>query len=135
MSESAFSADVRVIISNHGHCSMIESPLVTPGFPDLNYCIDGVEGNIELKWSGLGGVPEIRPAQRIWFKHRNVEGGRTWIYAKVKQGITQGYFYLLIRGKYIKELAEAKHLDEWVKLALYKSHKIDKSFINLIAEP
>jgi hypothetical protein len=71
-----------------GHFSRIESE-PAPGFPDINYCINGCEGNIELKVSrhpkakfpfkrwGLG------PNQIRWMEDRLDVEGLVFIFAQV----------------------------------------------------
>lgn len=54
------------------HISWIESHATALGAPDLNYCMEGVEGWLELKASP--GI-EIRASQILWMKERINSGG------------------------------------------------------------
>lgn len=67
---------VQIIESVGGHVSMIESPELSPGAPDLNWCIRGMEGWTELKVSKKGEAPNIRKTQRAWIRRRVQAGGR-----------------------------------------------------------
>jgi hypothetical protein len=49
-SETALWQRVRGKIAHFGHFCRVES-ICTTGFPDVDYCLDGIEGHIELKFS------------------------------------------------------------------------------------
>lgn len=59
----------------------IETGLTGGGVPDVNFCCDGIEGWLELKWTP-GWKPRIRPEQIGWAERRLRNGGRvlmlTW---------------------------------------------------------
>lgn len=72
-----------------GHYSRIESE-TSAGFPDINYCIQGVEGNLELKVARhahskypfkKGG---LRRTQIIWMEDRVENRGRVNLIIQVK---------------------------------------------------
>jgi hypothetical protein len=73
-----------------GDYSRIESA-VTPGFPDVSYCVDGVEGMLELKYraeapkrSTTPVFPDnkgLRPQQVAWMCKRLRHGGRVFLAA------------------------------------------------------
>ena len=50
----------------------MESHATSLGVPDLNYCVDGVEGWLELK---AGPDIDIRASQVIWMKEHIASGG------------------------------------------------------------
>ena len=54
------------------HLSWIESHSTAVGFPDVDYCCYGVEGNLELK---AGPDIDVLASQVQWFKERLVAGG------------------------------------------------------------
>jgi hypothetical protein len=60
----------------HGHCSQVESHATANGIPDTNYCIDGVEGWIELKFVRGNDKIKVRPSQASWFKKRLKAGAK-----------------------------------------------------------
>src|SRR4030067_1055575 len=79
MKEKRLSSLVRGMLEQHGaHVSMVESHAVSIGIPDLNYCINGREGWIELKTIHGDEMPKIRTAQRRWARVRVAAGGRIW---------------------------------------------------------
>lgn len=74
--EAEFSKFVRSIINGHGgHVSQVEAHASAAGIPDLDYCIEGKEGHIELKYMSINHVPRIRPSQFLWMKKRMAAGG------------------------------------------------------------
>lgn len=58
------------------HWQRIELGAVGSGVPDLNYCIDGVEGWAELKATDTYTIPFKRPYQPSWIDRRTRAGGR-----------------------------------------------------------
>ena len=77
MNEASFRRKVsRAIEKAGGHASAVESHATSPGIPDVDFCIDGVEGHIELKIAGNGGM---RPTQLLWFRQRVRAGANPWI--------------------------------------------------------
>lgn len=59
------------------HWQRIENE-VGAGQPDVNYCIDGVEGWLELKvWPR-----KLEPSQILWARTREACGGITWVLVK-----------------------------------------------------
>lgn len=65
----------RILDSAGAHYSMVESPETSPGIPDLNWCLNGREGWSELKYSGNGHLPHMRPLQIQWIRRRVAAGG------------------------------------------------------------
>jgi hypothetical protein len=97
-----------------GHYSRIESE-PAPGFPDVNYCIEGVEGNIELKDSRKPKahlpfkIRGIRLSQELWIRDRVAESGNVWLIVRIGSEIH------LLRGYY------AKYLNDWT-LSQIRNH-------------
>jgi hypothetical protein len=56
----------------------------TRGLPDVNYCLDGVEGWIEMKLV-RGLRVAIRPEQVGWIERRLARGGRAFLAARWKR--------------------------------------------------
>lgn len=67
----------------------VESGSTSEGIPDVNYCLQGVEGWIELKVAKLTKRPPyiitigLRPAQAFWLARRRRAGGRAWVLAAI----------------------------------------------------
>lgn len=82
------------------------------GIPDVNFCVHGVEGWIELKarvsWpkkhDGPVTLPHYTMEQRAWAKRRHRAGGRVWWLLKV------GEEYVLLKGIVAAELYGAAEL-------------------------
>lgn len=103
MNESQFRRKViRLIEKAGGHVSSVESPASSPGIPDLDFCIDGTEGHIELKIAGNGG---LRSTQSMWFKQRLKAGGKPWILIYSVEGVylIAGEHYRLVISMNQKE--------------------------------
>ncbi len=66
-------------IGDLGHFSRVESHLMSAGIPDVDFCIEGTEGHIELKY-GFNKVPKIRGSQARWFRNRVRAGGKPWMF-------------------------------------------------------
>ncbi len=105
--ETAFRKYVCHGLNKFGHTSKIESHAMTTGFPDINFCIDGVEGNIECKFQYAGYPMDIRPSQKRWFKDRLEAGGNCWLLGcfDVDGG---GSFIYLVHGSYINHLTNQR---------------------------
>lgn len=66
------------------HWQSVETWSTGRGVPDLNYCIDGNEGWIELK-SIDGWKLNMRPEQTAWISQRIRYGGRVLIAVRRKE--------------------------------------------------
>lgn len=79
------------------HLTRVESHSTAVGVPDVNYCIEGIEGWIELKAETTKGMV-LRQSQKVWMRDR-LRAGATKIYllwaADVeytdKRGLTRVY--------------------------------------------
>ena len=96
-SEQQLWVKVRDKIAHFGHFSRIES-VCTTGYPDVDYCLDGVEGNIELKfcrdWPKRASTKvfkeghNLRTEQSKWFKLRLKAGAKNlFIMAQVDKSM------------------------------------------------
>ena len=86
-----------------GHWVRVENR-VQRGTPDVNYCVSGVEGWLELKsvdnWPIRGGVLLIKHftiQQRLWLRERCLAGGRAALLLRIEKPKKQ---YLLFDGLY-----------------------------------
>jgi len=105
MSEHTLWNRIRESIGHKGHFVRIEfNP--TAGTPDVNYCVAGCEGWIELKHiskkPGRAGTPVfgrkgLRDEQVSWIRRRLKNQGRAFVCAQV------GRVILLHEGRYARE--------------------------------
>lgn len=94
MNEATFWRDVvRPLLTRatRGHRFSVErvENSVASGTPDVDYCLDGTPGKIELKWSSrlraspeamvLGSKNGLRRSQVVWIHRRLHAGGRVLI--------------------------------------------------------
>ena len=113
MSEEDYKIEIMAGVP--GHWDRIESHAMSPGIPDLGFCVEGYEGLIETKYAKtLNGKPEIRPTQVRWFRNRVKQHGNCWLSLKVED-----YGYFLFHGTVVRDLAEAKSLRDWIVYASY----------------
>lgn len=85
----------------------VELGLTGTGVPDLNFCVDGVEGHVEMKATG-GWAVTLDPAQIGWIVTRCRHGGRVLIAVRRRTAggprtETADELWLL-RGVYAREL-------------------------------
>lgn len=104
MSERSFWSRARPHLSAlGGRWERVENALLCEGMPDVNYCVRGTEGWLELKWAyGLPGKRsskgvfefhrnhEMLPSQISWATLQGAQGGRVHILAGAR-----GYVWLL----------------------------------------
>lgn len=99
MSEANLWTRVRKAVGHLGHFDRLEYNPVD-GIPDVDFCIDGIEGKVELKYregaparartACYASHPNLREAQEAWIKRRLRNGGRVFILAQIGD-----YLYLL----------------------------------------
>ena len=92
MNESSYWKGIRRSLRGKGHFDRIEND-VAAGRPDVNYCVQGFEGNIELKYRVKAPVrpstmvfPKgkgLRPSQVVWIIERVHHGGVVFLLAGV----------------------------------------------------
>lgn len=95
------------------------------GTPDVNYCIGGVEGWVELKaWervrlSGRFTVPKLREEQATWLLRRAHVGGRAYLLCRINRDVAlfDGRLAPLLFDKELKlEWADAERIaSTWLK--------------------
>lgn len=113
---------LRVIFREHlrafGYDTLsIESRGTMTGVPDLNFCVDGIEGWIEFKRADARLRCTIRPAQIAWMFRRAGAGGRVFIAVRDDYGALRSRLWLY-RGTAAEALAaralpEVLHLGCW----------------------
>lgn len=91
MSEHTLWNRIRDNIGYRGHFTRLEfNP--EAGIPDVDYCIKGIEGKIELKYTSTAPARAdtavfknggLRDAQIIWIYQRVKHGGRAWILPQI----------------------------------------------------
>lgn len=86
-SETGVWDHLRPKLKYKGHFTRIESGATVLGQPDVNYCIAGIEGNLELKYAKLvKDALTLRPAQYQWMNQRMKNGAdAVWILAHVQE--------------------------------------------------
>lgn len=112
-----------------GHFDRIESHATSQGRPDVNYCIDGREGDIELKvFDTRKGGFVLRSSQNAWFCNR-VRSGSTRNFILARYDDTFGNSqYLLIPGYASRNLIHDRSYEGWKAQAkLIWDHKINWS--------
>lgn len=85
-----------------GHFTRIESGATVLGQPDVNYCIKGCEGNLELKFAKKeNDMLILRPSQYQWMNQRIMCGAKNvWILAHISETKT----WMLIHGRHARNL-------------------------------
>jgi len=95
----------------YGHFSRVESHETANGIPDIDFCIEGTESHIELKFNNGSRVKKdfIRPSQVRWFRRRIKAGGHPWLFALFLVGGTR--YYMLFDD--IEDIYGAKNYTTW----------------------
>lgn len=125
MSEADLWKEIKDNVGHRGHFSRVESGATSAGIPDVDFCIDGVEGHIELKFT-YNTIKKnfVRPTQVKWFRDRVKAGGRPWLLALIIVGRTK--HYCLCNAKDMLYVSESNITDFWLRHATYMwSNKMD----------
>ena len=110
MSEGDLWKDMHKNVNHLGHFSRVESHETSAGIPDVDYCINGTEGHVELKF-GRDRAPKIRATQVKWFRNRVRAGGKPWLFTEIRTA--KRSIYMLHEGKHVGHLARMKDLGVW----------------------
>lgn len=92
--------------------NMEPNKAINPGIPDVNWCLQGIEGNVELKYGFDGGAaPLIRPFQVVWFRERVKAGGYPMFayYIECEEYTDEVYIF---QGRHYEALAKAKDMED-----------------------
>ena len=103
---------IQMFAARGGHAVNVEPGTTNPGMPDINWCLEGIEGNLELKFGFEGGAaPTIRPNQIVWFRERIKAKGMPMFgyYVESKEYVD---LVFIIRGEHYEALAKAKTMDD-----------------------
>lgn len=100
---------VSCINKGGGHASSVESHATSPGIPDVDFCIEGVEGHVELKVITSSG---LRPTQALWFRRRVKAGGSPWImvYSPLKIYLISGKHHNSVITMNKEEILKWEHI-------------------------
>ena len=118
MSELVLATEV--IANMPGHWESIESHMTSLGFPDMDYCMAGCAGQLELKY-GKGydmKIPKVRPGQYAFFRKRTKAKGQCHILVKIDNWWKEddGPIYGIIPGDRVPQLKIAKNNQDWLNL-------------------
>lgn len=116
MSEGKLWKEMSKNIGHLGHFSRVESHETSSGIPDVDYCINGTEGHVELK-HGNNSAPRIRGTQVRWFRHRIKAGGYPWMFTHIV--IKKKDYYMLHKAAQMIELATERDVDVWLNTAAF----------------
>lgn len=106
-------AKMRALHGSKWHGCRIETGATSNGQPDVNYCLDGVEDNLELKFARKNKWCELRPSQYQWMKKRARAGKQCWILVE----ITHQNRWLLIASGSAEVLIKHKEQPVWTSAA------------------
>ena len=95
-----------------GHLRQIESHATSVGFPDTNFCIDGCEGGIELKyWNAKKGYV-LRKNQIAWMRDRLKAGGSVFLlFLREQDG--KHYFLITLDAYSLAAVSASSKAEEW----------------------
>lgn len=100
--------ELRPEFNKAGHCCRVESHATAIGFPDVDYCLRGVEGSLELKvWTPRTKKPLLRTSQGFWHAKREQAGGNCWTLLQYKWP-KQQEIYVLFKGNENRVLLDHK---------------------------
>ncbi len=108
----------------HCHISIVESHDTSPGIPDLDICINGIEARMELKFSRENNKFTLRPTQVAWFRRRNkAKGSRNFILWC--QEIAGDRYFHIIPGKKVPHLGKRSYDQDRAMVSKTWDGKID----------
>lgn len=87
-----------------GHWIHVESGSTSGGIPDLNFCIDGVEGWVETKQTHAWSV-KFRPTQVALISARARAGGRIWVAVRRWKRQDGADELWLVHGSHVRTVA------------------------------
>lgn len=99
-----------------GHVTRIETYGLANGQPDVNYAIEGVDGNIELKAGNRKRALKLRPSQRSWFRQRTKAHGVAWVLWRFRCD-NGGVVYGIVPGHAVNSLDNTTNYSVWAALS------------------
>ena len=116
------------------HAINMEPGITNPGIPDINWCLDGIVGDLELKF-GCNGfpAPNVRGNQLVWFRDRIKAGGYPMLAYYIEEPEYTDEVYLF-QGRYIEQLALCKKLDEIYEIPNLRVIRPEEMIEALISE-
>ena len=118
MSEADLWKEMKDGIGHMGHFSRVESHLTSAGIPDVDFCIEGTEGHIELKFAHNTIKKNfVRPTQVKWFRDRAKAGGHPWLLALIIVGHIKHYY--LCNAEDMAHVYKSTSLYFWSRHATY----------------
>ena len=107
--ESGLRKTVKKALKEVGHLSWVESHATSAGIPDLNYCIQGYEGWVELK----SGNFEVKASQVIWMEERISNGGHPLFLIEMDDA------FFFVCGSQASNLRKNNSVDNVASLAFF----------------
>lgn len=107
--ESALRKTVKKALAGTGHLSWVESHATSAGIPDLNYCIEGCEGWVELK----SGDFDVKATQVMWMEDRIVAGGHPIFLVEIDDA------FFFVCGSQASELRKDNSVENVAKFAFF----------------
>lgn len=98
---------------NKAHVCFVESRNSCAGIPDIDFCINGVEGKLELKYGTDKKPPALRPTQCAWFRRRAGVGGNCWVLLAWNKDSQMQFF--LLHGSVVSPKIHASNYASWTK--------------------
>ena len=117
----------------NAHAVNMEPSATNPGIPDINWCMSGIEGNLELKFKKDDlAMPLIRPAQIVWFRERIRAGGYPMVayYVESKEYTDEVY---IVQGRYLEDLVDADDITDVPYLRMLEPQELIEAMISEIA--
>lgn len=118
MSEAKLWRTLRDAVGHIGHWDRIESHAVSQGRFDVNFCIEGDVGDIELKiYDPKRGGLILRANQNAWACNRVKAGGNAWILARYDFNAKPEF--LLIPAYRSRSLIHDRSYEGWLSQATH----------------
>jgi hypothetical protein len=118
MSEARLWKTLKGAIGHLGHVDRIESHATSQGRPDVNWCYQSDNVDIELKvYDPKKNGFVLRANQNAWMLNRVKAGGKVFIFARFDS--VDGPIYLLIPGTRSRALIHERSYEAWHKQAIW----------------
>ena len=113
------------------HVSWIESHATCIGAPDIQYCVDGVDNWIELKYGDDKNPGEVRAAQVLWMEAHIVAGGKPLFLYQ------HGICFYVVGGWAASRLRADPRMETWAACAwvMFVGNIDEHVFLDIIKNP